>query len=90
MGFGVFGVITAAGFEGALNRQNLLEILPIVGALMMMFSVFARGEQKTRMFLLFNGAIWMVYTAIVGATTFVTTAASAASNLIALWKYRKK
>ena len=90
VGLGIFGVVTAAGFEWALNRQNLLEILPIVGALMMMFSVFATGEQKTRMFLLFNGVIWMIYTAIVGATTFFTTAASAASNLIALWKYRKK
>ena len=90
VGLGIFGVVTASGFEWALNRQNLLEILPIVGALMMMFSVFAKGEQKTRMFLLFNGVIWMIYTAIVGATTFFTTAASAASNLIALWKYRKK
>ena len=88
VGFGFYGMITSDGFVLAINRHNLLELLPIIGALMLMLSVFAKGEQKTRWFLLFNGASWVVYTAIIGATTFFTTVASMLSTIIALWKYR--
>lgn len=90
MGCGVYGMLSAPGFVWAVNRQNLLELLPIVGALMLMFSVFAKGEQKTRLFLFFNGATWAVYTAVIGATVFFSTVAAMLSTAIALWKYRTK
>ncbi len=88
LGFGFYGMISSDGFVWAINRHNLLELLPIVGALMLMLSVFAKGEQRTRWFLLLNGASWVVYTAIIGATTFFTSAASMLSTIIALWKHR--
>ena len=90
VGFGLFGMITSKGFVWGLNRANALQLLPIIGALMLMLSVFAKGEQKTRMFLLFNGAIWSVYTAVIRATSFFTCAAAMISSAIALWKHRKK
>ncbi len=88
VGFGFYGMITSDGFVWTINRHNLLELLPIIGALMLMLSVFAKGEQKTRLFLFFNGASWAIYTAIIGATAFFTAVAAMVSSSIALWKFR--
>ena len=90
VGFGLFGMISAEGFVLEVSWKNALELLPIIGALMLMLSVFAKGEQRTRLFLLLNGASWVVYTAIIGATTFFSCTASMISSIIALWKYHKK
>ena len=56
---------------------------------MLMLSVFAKTEQKTRFFLFLNGSAWLVYTAVVGATAFFTCVAAMVSALIAMVKYRK-
>ena len=87
-GFGFYGMISAKGFVWTINCKNISELLPIIGALMLMLSVFAKGEQQTRMFLLLNSAAWAVYTAIIGATAFFSAIASMISTSIALWKYR--
>ena len=71
-----------------INRHNLIELLPIIGAVLMMFSVFARGEQTTRKFLLSNALVWTVYTAIIGSTTFFAQAAAVVADCLALYKYR--
>ena len=90
VGFGVYGMTISEGFRWALNAKFLLELLPIIGALMLMLSVFAKGEQKTRFFLFLNGSAWLVYTAAVGATAFFTCVAAMVSALVAMVKYRKK
>ena len=89
VGFGFYGMIFSEGFLWAINLHNLLELLPIIGAVMLMLSVFARGEQRTRIFLFLNGAVWAVYTAAIGATAFFSSTASMISSAIALWKYRR-
>lgn len=89
VGFGLLGLFTSKTFVWALTGQAILELLPIAGALMLMLSVFARGEQKTRVFLLLNAAVWAVYTGAIGSTVFFSSAASILSSLTALWKYRK-
>ena len=88
-GFGFYGMISSDGFLWALTMHNLLQLLPIIGAVMLMFSVFAKGEQKTRFFLLLNSAAWLIYTAAIGSTVFFTSVASIFSTITALWKYRK-
>ena len=90
VGFGFFGIITAPGFVWELNTTNLLELMPIVGALMLMFSVFSKSEQTMRKFLLANATIWTIYTAIVGSTAFFTDLVCMVSTTSALIKYRKK
>lgn len=90
VGFGVCGMTLSEGFRWALNGKFLLELLPIIGALMLMLSVFAKTEQKTRFFLFLNGSAWLVYTAVVGATAFFTCVAAMVSTLIAMVKYRKQ
>ena len=89
VGFGFYGMVSSDDFVWAVTAHNLLELLPILGAVMLMFSVFARGEQKTRFFLLLNGAAWLIYTAAIGSTVFFTSIASIVSTITALWKYRK-
>ena len=90
VGFGFFGIVTAPGFVWEINTANLLELMPIVGALMLMFSVFSKSEQTMRKFLLVNATIWTIYTAIVGSTAFFTDLVCMVSTASALIKYRKK
>ena len=90
VGFGFFGIFTAPGFEPVINLTNLLELMPIIGALMLMFSVFSKSEQTMRKFLLANATIWTIYTAIVGSTAFFTDVVCMISTASALWKYRNK
>ena len=90
VGFGFYGMVISEGFQWVFNLDFVLELLPIVGALMLMLSVFAKGEQKTRFFLFLNGSAWLVYTAAVGATAFFTSVAAMVSAVIAMVKYRKK
>ena len=90
VGCGLWGMISAEGFMWGLTAENLLQLLPILGAVMLMLSVFAKTEQQTRAFLFLNGACWAVYTAIVGAMVFFSSLAAMISAGSALWKYRKK
>ena len=88
-GFGFYGMISAEGFVWALSLANLLELLPIIGALMLMLSVFSSGEQMTRGFLFLNGCCWAVYSAVTGAAVFFTAVATMISTVIALVKFHK-
>lgn len=90
VGAGAFGIITAPGFVWEVNTSNLLELMPIIGALLLMVSVFSPDEQTTRKWLLGNAIIWTVYTAIVGSTAFFTDLVAVISTSSALYKYRKK
>jgi len=89
MGLGFYGLICSEGFTWAVTSHNLTELLPIIGALMLMFSVFAKGEQRTRGFMLANAAAWILYNLIVGATSIFSNIASFISTSIALWRNRK-
>ena len=89
-GFGFYGMISSDGFVWAITTHNLLQLLPIIGAVMLMFSVFAKGEQKTRLFIMFNGSAWAIYSAIVGSTVFFTAFIAVLSNGFAMWKYRER
>ena len=90
LGFGFYGLFSSEGFVWAVNRHNLLELLPIVGALMLMLSVFAKDEQRTRGFLFLNGASWLVYSAMIGSTVVFSCVICMLSTSLALWKYRKQ
>ncbi len=87
--FGLMGIVTAPGFVPEVSYVNLLELLPIVGAAILTFSIFAPNEQTTRKFLLANITIWAVYTALIGSTTFFAEVAAFITTATALYKYRK-
>jgi len=90
VGFGIFGMVSAPGFVMEVSFANLLELLPISGAIMNMITVFVKGEQTTRKCILATSCIWMLYTGIIGATTFFSEFACAVTTVIAMYKYREK
>ena len=87
---GVFGMVTAPTFVPEINFRNILELLPIIGAVLNMICVFVRDEQETRKFLLLNASVWSVYTAVIMSTTFFAEFISVVSTDIAMYKYRKR
>ena len=90
VGFGSFGILTAPGFVPAVNFRNLLELLPIMGALAQMISVFVPDEQNTRKWLLCNAVVWLVYSASVGSSVVFNDLLAVISTSTALYRYRKK
>ena len=90
VGFGLLGIITAPGFVWGVSKENLLELLPIMGALSQMICVFVRDEQTTRKWVLCNCIFWMIYSASVGSSVFFNDLLTAFSTASALYKYRKK
>lgn len=87
---GLWGIASTEGFVMELSWKNLVELLPILGALMNMFSVFAKGEQRIRLLLLICAACWLLYSAIVGAANVFASLASMISTALAMIRYRKQ
>ena len=90
LGFGFLGIITAPNFIWQINSRNLLELLPILGALSQMISVFVPDEQNTRKWLLCNALFWVIYSAAVGSAVVVNDLLAVISTSSAIYKYRKK
>lgn len=90
LGLGFYGLVTGPGYVPGINPRNLLELLPIIGAVLSMCFVSTREENKARFFLLGCTSVWSVYHAIIGSTSFFGSFFSAVSCLIALWRNRKK
>lgn len=90
VGLGIYGLVTAPGYVPGLNGRNLLEVLPIIGAVLSMCFVFARKEQTARKFLLGCDSIWATYYAFIGSTAILGNIASITLCLIAMFAYRKK
>ena len=88
VGLGIFGIITAPGFEWVLNFRNILEILPIIGSILSMIFVFVKDEKVARRYLLATSSIWCFYTAMVGSSVFFAQLVSLITTLIAIYKYR--
>ena len=88
--FGFLGIVTAPNFTWAMNYRNLLELLPILGALSQMISVFVRDEQDTRKWLLCNAVFWVIYSAAVGSSVVFNDILAVISTSTALYKYRKR
>ena len=90
VGLGFYGLFTAPGFVPGINAQNLLELLPIIGAVFSMLFVCTRNEQKARGFLLICSVLWTAYHAIVGATSFFGSFFGVITCVIAMIRDRKK
>lgn len=90
VGLGFYGLVTAPGFVPAINAQNLLELLPIMGAVMSMCFVCTRDENKARMFLFGCTTLWAIYHAIIGSTSFFGSFFSSISCIIGICRDWKK
>lgn len=90
VGLGFYGLVTAPGFAPGINAHNLLELLPILGAVFSMCFVCTREENKARLFLLACTTLWAIYHAIIGSTSFFGSFFSAVSCIIGIIRDRKK
>lgn len=91
VGGGMLGLLNATSFAPFDNIWlTLLELLPVIGAVFNMLSVFAPTEQTMRKFALANVCIWSIYTGILLSTSFFAEFLSVISTSIALYKYKKK
>lgn len=89
VGLGFFGLVTAPGFIPGVNGKNLLELLPIIGAVFSMCFVSARDEHKARKFLMCCNLTWAAYHTIIGSTAVFGAIFSGISCMIAIWRNRK-
>ena len=90
VGLGFYGLFTAPGFAPGINAKNLLELLPIIGAVFSMLFVCTRDEQKSRIFLLICSILWTVYHAIILSTSFFGSFVGVITCIIAMIRDRKK
>ena len=90
VGLGFYGLVTAPGFQPVINGKNLLELLPITGAVFSMLFVSTREENKARKFLMCCNVCWAVYHTIIGSTAVFGAIFSGISCLIAIVRERKK
>ena len=74
---------------GSFGFHRALDVLPIVGAVFNMLSVFQRDEQKTRILILLNASTFFIYYIVVGSTNMFAELLAVITTVIAMIKYRK-
>ena len=89
VGLGFYGLVTAPDFVPALNGKNLLELLPIIGAVFNMLFVSTRDERIARRHLMVCNIMWATYHTIIGSTSALGAYFSGISCLIAILRDRK-
>lgn len=90
LGLGFYGLITGPGYVPGINARNLLELLPIIAAMMNMLFVFSRSERMARVFFVACNGLWMLYYIIIGSSTMICSVISVITGLFALYKNRAK
>lgn len=74
---------------GSFGFHRALDVLPILGAIFNMLSVFQRDEQKTRILILLNASTFFIYYIVVGSTNMFAELLAVVTTVIAMVKYRK-
>lgn len=93
---GIFAVAYVAGgllpyiASGTLSEFGWLDVMPIVGALVLMVGVVLRKEQSSRVAGLVNATIYFIYDLIIMNTQIFAQLAGIVSTSIAIFRNRKK
>lgn len=74
---------------GSFGFHRALDVLPIIGAVFNMLSVFQRDEQKTRILILLNASTFFIYYIVVGSTNLFAELLAIITTVIAMVRYRK-
>ena len=84
-------VIAVAGVSIAIAQRNIVELLPVVGALLQTGGLFCEDEQSIRKFGLIGTPFWLVYNFIAQAYgAAIGTVFIMVSAVTAMMRYRKK
>lgn len=76
--------------SGTLSEFRFLDAMPILGALLLCGYMAQRDEQKMRLFLLANAAVFIVYDILVGSTQVYAQIITVISVVIALIRYQRE
>jgi hypothetical protein len=90
VGLGFYGLVTAPGFVFAINGKNLLELLPIIGAVFSMLFVSTRDESIARRYLMVCNIMWAAYYTIIGYTSVFGAIFSGISCAIAMVRDKRE
>ena len=90
VGLGIYGLATAPGFVPGINGKNLLEMLPIIGAVFSMLFVSTREENTARKYLMCCNICWAIYHTIIGSTAVFGALFSGVSCMLAILRDRKR
>lgn len=90
LGLGFYGLFTGPNYVPGINAQNLIELLPIIAAVMNMCFVFSPGEKQARVFFILCNGMWMFYYIIIGSSAVLCSVISVATGLFALYKNRER
>lgn len=74
---------------GIMGYKSFLDILPIMGAVIFMFGVFQKDEQKTRLLNLCNAVAWIIYDMAIGSSAALGQLVTIVTTLVAFCSYRK-
>jgi len=74
---------------GSIGFKNVLDVLPIAGAVFNMLATFQRDEQKTRVLILCNAVCFFIYCLIAGSTSMFAELLAIITTIIAMIKYKK-
>jgi len=75
---------------GAVGFRQMLDLLPMVAAVFNMLATFQRDEQKSRVYILINAVIFLIYYLLVGSTSAMAEVCIISTSVLALCRYRKK
>ena len=85
---GFYGLMSRPGYVPGINGGNLLELLPIFGALLNMVFILVKDPKTSRKVLLGINVTWAIYSAIVGAAAFFAEVVTMGTTLWAMYHYR--
>jgi len=90
LGLGFYGLFTGPNYVPGVNAQNMIELLPIIAAVMNMCFVFSPGEKQARIFFVLCNGLWMCYYIIIGSSAVLGSVISVGTGLFALYQNREK
>ena len=90
LGLGFYGLFTAPGFVFALNGKNLLELLPIVGAVFSMLFISEKNENRSRWYYMGCSFVWFVYYIIIGSSSLLGSLLSLITGTVAIARSKKE
>jgi len=74
---------------GALGFGSAIDLLPMVGAVLNMLTIFQRDVRKSRYLLLCNASAFLIYYWLLHASSAIAELCAVIANLAAIHKHRK-
>lgn len=90
LGLGFYGLFTAPGFVPAVNGKNLLELLPILGAVCSMLFISEQNANRSRWYYMACSFVWFVYYIIIGSTSLLGSLLSLITGTAAIIRSKKE